>query len=153
MNEVDAVAKIAKSKASANRIAKSLSHGQLKSAIGNLQSALKTAEAREAEKNNKRRAANIKKLASMMAEMGLSPSDIARATSGKGQKSGPRKAKVGTKTTAKKSKVGPKKGTKVAPKYKITSDGKTHKWTGRGRMPLVFKHFVEQGGALDKCLI
>jgi DNA-binding protein H-NS len=85
---------------------KSLTHGQLKSAIGNLQSALKTAQAREAEKNNKRRAANIKKLASMMAEMGLSPSDIARATSGKGQKAGPRKAKVGTKTTAKKSKGG-----------------------------------------------
>ena len=153
MNESDAVAKIAKSKAAANRVAKSLTYSQLKGAIGNLQSALKTAEAREVEKNNKRRAANIKKLASMMAEMGLSPSDIARGTAGKGQKAGAKKPKAGVKTAAKKSKVGPKKGTKVAPKYKITNDGKTHKWTGRGRMPLVFKDFIEQGGALDKCLI
>ena len=153
MNELDAIAKIAKSKATANRIAKSLSHSQLKSAIGNLQSALKTAEAREAEKNNKRRAANIKKLASMMAEMGLSPNDIAKATSSRAQTVGAKKSKVRAKTTTRKSKVGPKKGSKVAPKYKITSEGKTHKWTGRGRMPLVFKHFIEQGGALDKCLI
>jgi DNA-binding protein H-NS len=41
----------------------------------------------------------------------------------------------------------------VLPKYKITSEGKTHKWTGRGRMPIVFKNFVENGGTLDQCLI
>ena len=110
MNELDTIAKIAKSKATANRIAKSINHSQLKSAIGNLQSALKTAEAREAEKNNKRRAANIKKLASMMAEMGLSPNDIAKATSSRAQTVGAKKSKVRAKTTTRKSKVGPKKG-------------------------------------------
>ena len=71
VNEIDAIAKVAKSKASANRIAKSLSSSQLKNAISNLQSALKAAEAREAEKDNKRRAANIRKLEAMMAKMGL----------------------------------------------------------------------------------
>ena len=148
VNEIDIIAKVAKSKASANRIAKSLSSHQLKSAISNLQSALKAAEAREAEKDNKRRAANIKKLSAMMAKMGLSPSDI---TSKASRKSG--KKRVKQSKASSKPKVGPKKGIKVAPKYKITSEGTTHQWTGRGRMPLVFKAFVDQGGALEQCLI
>ena len=148
MNEIDVIAKVAKSKASANRIAKSLSSSQLKSAISNLQSALGAAEAREAEKDNKRRAANIKKLTAMMAKMGLSPSDI---TSKASRKSG--KKRVKQPKSAAKSKVGPKKGTKVAAKYTITNEGTTHQWTGRGRMPLVFKAFIDQGGALEQCLI
>ena len=148
MNELDAIEKIAKSKASANRIAKSLSSSQLKSAISNLQSALKAAQARETDKDNKRRAANIKKLSAMMAKMGLSPSDIIGKTSRK-----PGKKRVKQSKASAKPKVGPKKGTKVAPKYKIISEGTTHQWTGRGRMPLVFKAFVDQGGALEQCLI
>lgn len=148
MNASDALAKIAQSKASANRVAKSLSSAQLKSAISNLQSALKATEAREATKDSKRRAANIKKLAAMMAKMGLTASDIAGKSSRKPGKKTVKHSKPGAK-----SKVGPKKGAKVAPKYKLTSEGKTHQWTGRGRMPLVFKHFVEQGGSLDQCLI
>ena len=148
MNEIDAIAKVAKSKASANRIAKSLSSSQLKSAISNLQSALNAAQSRETEKGNKQRAANIKKLSAMMAKMGLSPSDITGAAS---QKTGKKNVKQ-SKAPAK-PKVGPRKGTKIAPKYTITSEGKTRQWTGRGRMPLVFKHFIDQGGSLEQCLI
>ena len=148
MNESDALAKIAQSKASANRVAKSLSSSQLKSAISNLQSASTAAEAREAARESKHRAANIKKLEAMMAKMGLSASDIAGKSSRKPGKKAGKQSKAGAK-----SKVKPRKGSKVAPKYKITSEGKTHHWTGRGRMPLVFKHFVEQGGSLDQCLI
>ena len=148
MNETDALAKIAHSKASANRVAKSLSSSQLKSAISNLQSALKATEAREATRDSKRRAANIKKLAAMMAKMGLTASDIAGKSPRKPGKKAVQQSKAGAK-----SKAGPRKRNKVAPKYKITSEGKTHQWTGRGRMPLVFKHFVEQGGSLDQCLI
>jgi DNA-binding protein H-NS len=148
VNEIDAIIKVAQSKASANRIAKSLGSGQLKSAISNLQSALKAAQAREAEKNKKLRAANIKKLATMMASMGLSPRDIIGKASQK-----PGKKSVKRSKTSAKSKVGPKKGTKIAPKYRITSEGTTHQWTGRGRMPLVFKAFVDQGGTLEQCLI
>ena len=84
----------------------------------------------------------------MMAKMGLSMSDIAGKSSRKPGKKAVKQSKARTK-----SKVKPRKGSKVAPKYKITSEGKTHHWTGRGRMPLVFKHFVEQGGSLDQCLI
>ena len=153
MRELDAIKVIAKSKATANRVAKAIDLGQLTLAIEHLQEALKTAQTREATKDSKRRAANIKKLTAMMAEMGLSPRDIAKnALTSPGKKSA-RKIKVSTKATAKKSRVGPKKGSKVAPKYKITSEGKTYKWTGRGRMPIVFKTFVEHGGSLDQCLI
>ena len=153
MKELDAIKVIAKSKATANRVAKAIDLGQLKLAIEHLQEALKTAQTREATKDRKRRAANIKKLTSMMAEMGLSPQDIAKnALTSPGKKSA-RKTKVSPKATAKKSRVGPKKGSKVTPKYKITSEGKMYKWTGRGRMPIVFKTFVENGGSLDQCLI
>jgi DNA-binding protein H-NS len=148
VNEANAIAKIAKSKATANRTVKSLSPSQLKSAISNLQSALKTAEAREAGKVNKQRAANIKKLSAMMAKMGLSPSDI----TGKALRK-PGKKRVKQSKASTKSKAGAKKGTKVAPKYTITIEGTTHQWTGRGRTPLVFKAFIEQGGSLEQCLI
>ena len=76
MKESDVISALAKSKASANRVAKSLESKMIKAAIGNLQTALKTLEAREAAKESKRRDANIKKLSAMMAEMGLSASDL-----------------------------------------------------------------------------
>lgn len=153
MKEVDAIKVIAKSKATANRVAKAIDLGQLELAITHLQNALKTAQSREAKKDSQRRAANIKKLTSMMAEMGLSPQDIAKSTLKTPAKKSTKKSNASTKSATKKLKVGPRKGSKVAPKYKITSEGKTHKWTGRGRMPIVFKNFVENGGTLDQCLI
>lgn len=146
MKEADAIAAVAKSKAAANRAAKNLSPAQLESAAANLKAAAVAAKAREASKADKRRAANIKKLSAMMAEMGLSASDIGGAG-----KPGRKKAPV-VKTKAK-SKRGARKGTKVAPKYQISAGGKNHKWTGRGRMPVVFREFVEKGGSLEQCKI
>lgn len=146
MKEADAIAAVAKSKAAANRAAKTLSPAQLESAAANLKAAAVAAKAREASKADKRRAANIKKLSAMMAEMGLSASDIGGAG-----KPGRKKAPA-VKTKAK-SKRGARKGTKVAPKYQISAGGKNHKWTGRGRMPVVFREFVEKGGSLEQCKI
>ena len=148
MKEADAIAAVAKSKAAANRAAKILSPAQLESAAANLKAAAAAAKAREASKADKRRAANIKKLSAMMAEMGLSASDISGGGAGKrGRKKAPAaKAKA-------KSKRGARKGTKVAPKYQISAGGKNHKWTGRGRMPVVFREFVEKGGSLEQCKI
>ena len=145
----------AKSKAAANRLAKTLSTDELAKAIINLQGALKAAQQREKEKASKARAANIKKLTALMADMGLSPSDI---TSSARKKATNKKARTPVKKAASKrrktaGKRGPKKGSKVAVKYQIKADGKIHKWTGRGRMPLVFKTYVEKGGSLDKCLV
>ena len=145
----------AKSKAAANRLAKTLSTDELAKAIANLQSALTAAKRREKDKASKVRAANIKKLTALMADMGLSPSDIKSPAN---KKSATKKAAAAQKKAPLKrrkatGKRGPKKGTKVAAKYQLKAGGKLHKWTGRGRMPLVFKTYVDKGGSLDKCLI
>ena len=143
MKETDVISALAKSKASANRVAKSLETKMIKSAITNLQTALKTLEAREAAKQSRQRESNIKKLSAMMAEMGLSASDLSGGTAKKAGKKSTAKTKVKTK---RKNKAGPRKGTKVAPKYQIKVGKQTHKWTGRGRMPLVFKEYIKKGG-------
>ena len=85
-----------------------------------------------------------------MAEMGLSASDLSGGKPKKARKKAAAKTK--SKATTKK-KAGPRKGTKVAPKYQIVADGKKIKWTGRGRMPVAFREFVEKGGSLEQCLI
>jgi len=168
MSRTASLATIAKSKAVANRAAKALSIEELTAAVGYLQAALKAAKTREATKQAKQRAANIKKLTAMMAEMGLSASDVAGARGRSGaakKKSAATKSKAGRKKVAAKTtkprsaakstvgKRGPKKGTKVAAKYALKVKGVTHRWTGRGRMPLVFKTYVEKGGSLEKCLL
>ena len=150
----------AKSKVAANQLAKTLTPEDLAKAIKNLQAAAAKIKKGDAEKAAKKRAANLKKLKSMMAEMGLSASDVqglGRAAVKK-RPGRPKKAaakrKASAKTSAKTSaKKGPRKGTKVAPKYQLKVGKQTHKWTGRGRMPLVFKEHVATGGSLDKCLI
>jgi DNA-binding protein H-NS len=83
----------------------------------------------------------------MMAEMGLSAADLRKVA---GQRTA---RKTATKKAAAKSKRGPKKGKKVAAKYQLKMGKETHKWTGRGRMPLLFKAFWDKNGSLDKCLI
>lgn len=138
---------IAKSKATANRMAKSLEAGDLKKAIDHLQAALVAAKKREAKKAAAKQAADLKKLKAMMAKMGLSATDVKRLMAT------PPKRKAAVKKAPAKRKIGPRKGQKVAPKYQLKVGKETHKWTGRGRMPLVFKAFVEKGGSLNQCLI
>ena len=138
---------IAKSKSTANRLAKTLSAAELKKAIDHLQAALTDIKKREAAKAAKKQAADLKKLKAMMAKLGITAADVRKLTA-----TGP-KRKAASKKTAAKRKTGPRKGKKVAPKYELKVDKETHKWTGRGRMPLVFKEFVEKNGSLDKCLI
>ena len=124
----------------------------LERAIKNLQAAATKIKKGEAEKATRQRAANLKKLKSMMTEMGLSAADV-RGLGGSNAKNRPGRPK---KTVAKRkaaAKKGPKKGTKVAPKYQLKVGKQTYKWTGRGRMPLVFKNHVESGGSLESCLI
>ena len=142
----------AKSKVAANRMAKSMAPEDLEQAIKNLQAAATKIKKGEAEKATRQRAANLKKLKSMMTEMGLSAADVRGLSGAKAKKhpGRPKKAAAKRKAAAKK---GPKKGTKVAPKYQLTVGKQRHKWTGRGRMPLVFKEHVARGGSLEKCLI
>lgn len=148
------LAEVAQSKAAANRAAKTASLSELEGAINNLQAAADKIKKSEADKAARQRAANLKKLKSIMTEMGLSAADV-RGLSGGGAKAKkrrgrPKKAVAKQKAAPKK---GPKKGTKVAPKYQLKVGERTYKWTGRGRMPLVFKEHLAKGGSLEKCLI
>ena len=138
---------IAKSKVTANRLAKALSPSDLENAIKNLQGALTKAKKQAADKAAKKQASDLKKLKAMMAKMGISAADVQKLAGVKAK----RKA-VSKKATVKR-KTGPRKGKKVAPKYQLKVGKETHQWTGRGRMPLVFKEFAEKNGSLDKCLI
>ena len=142
----------AKSKVAANKMAQSMAPEDLERAIKNLQAAATKIKKGEAEKAARQRAANLKKLKSMMTEMGLSAADVRGLGSAKTKKRPGRPKKAATKRKAA-AKKGPRKGTKVAPKYQLKVGKQTHKWTGRGRMPLVFKEHVAKGGSLEKCLI
>ena len=137
---------IAKSKATANRMAKALDASELKKAINNLQAVLVATKKREAKKAATKRAADLKKLKAMMAKMGLSATDVKKLIA-----TAPKRKAASKKTTNRTT--GPRKGKKVAPKYQLKVGKETHQWTGRGRMPLVFKAFVEKGGTLEQCLI
>lgn len=138
----------AQSKATASQLARTLAPKDLARAIKNLQAAAAKIKQGEADKVARARAANLKKLKTMMDKMGLSAEDVRGLSS----KKAPAKRGRPKKTAARK-KAGPKKGTKVPPKYAIKVGKETHQWTGRGRMPLAFKEYVEKGGALEKCLI
>ena len=142
----------AKSKVAANKMAKSMALEDLERAIQNLQAAATKIKKGEAEKAARQRAANLKKLKSMMTEMGLSAADVRGLGGAKAKKRPGRPKKVAAKRKAA-AKKGPKRGTKVAPKYQLKVGKQTHVWTGRGRMPLVFKEHVAKGGSLEKCLI
>ena len=138
MTEAQALQTIARSKAAANRALKGLDIEQVERALHNLAAAAKTLRERESLRAQRKKEVAVKKLKSMMDELGISTEDIV--------------ASKKSASTAKKT-SGPKKGNKVAPKYQITVDGQTYKWTGRGRTPVVFKNYVDQGGSLDDCLI
>lgn len=142
----------AKSKVAASKMAKSLPPEDLARAIQNLQAAAARIKEGEADKAARQRATNIKKLKSMMTEMGLSAADVKGISDAKDKKrpGRPKKKAAKRKSVAKK---GPKKGTKVAPKYQLKVGKEIHKWTGRGRMPLVFKEYVANGSPLEKCSI
>jgi len=139
---MSAIKKLARSKKAALLEAQSLSITDLKRAIAHLNAALLAKEEFEIE-----RMANIKKVKSIMSKMGLSHGDLREAK----KPSAKKKKKV--KTSAGGTRRGPKVGRKVKPKYALKIGKKVHRWTGRGRMPIVFKEFVESGGKIDGCLI
>ena len=141
----DTLLSIAKSKATANRIAKALGANDLQKAINHLQAALVAIKKREAKKAATKKAAELKKLKVMMAKIELSAADVKKLMAIQP------KRKAASKKT--KRETGSRKANKVAPKYQLKVGKQTHKWTGRGRMPLVFKSHVESGGSLESCLI
>ena len=139
---------IASSQAEANRLAKSVHANDLAKAIKNLQVANNNLVKKEAERAAKLRARNLKKLSALMKQMGISAEEIASLAEGERLNKNKRPQKAAAVRTSK-----PRKIKKVAPKYSIKAGKEVHKWTGRGRMPLVFKEFVQKGGSIDECLI
>ena len=144
---VNMLISIAQSKSAAKRLAKSLSAADLKKAISHLESALIAIEKRETTKAAKKQAANLKKLKAMMAKMDLTAADVRSPTATSA------KRKTDGKKTTGRRKTDPRKGKKVAPKYQLKIGKSLHKWTGRGRLPLVFKEFLDKNGSLEQCLI
>ena len=138
MNNIISLESIAKSKAAANRAVKTMSVEQVERALHNLSAAAEKIKQQESVRTQRKKEMAVKKVKSMMDELGISPDDIMGNTK---------------KVAGKKRSAGPRKGNKVAPKYQLTVDGTTHQWTGRGRTPVVFKVHVENGGSLDDCLI
>ena len=144
---VNTLVSIAQSRSTANRLAKSLNAAELKKAISHLEAALIAIEKREAVKAAKKQAANLKKLKAMMADMELTAADVRRLTATGA------KRKTGRGKTTGRRKADPRRGKKVAPKYQLRVGKSLYKWTGRGRMPLVFKEFFDKNSSLEKCLI
>ncbi|MEC7074950.1 MAG: hypothetical protein VXW94_00835, partial [Pseudomonadota bacterium] len=99
MNEALALQSIAKSKAAANRAVKSLDIQQIERALANLSAAAETIKERESIRAQQKKELAVKKLKSMMDELGISAEDITGSSR--------------PKTNGKRA-TGPKKGNKVA---------------------------------------
>ena len=91
------------------------------------------------------RQAEIKAIRSRMKEHGIDPTELG-GTARKAPK------KTSTKPKAKKP-VAKTKGKSVPAKYRLKVGKTVNEWTGRGRMPVVFREHVEAGGDLQKLLI
>ena len=131
-----ALLKIGKSKTAARKAASQLTVTDLDAVIGNLQAAKTFLAKQAAKKNDAQKARQIKKAISMLDRMGLKPEDLG--------KSPRRAAKSAKKPSAKR---------KVAAKYRITVKGVVTEWSGRGRMPVVFRDAAGKDGNLSRYLI
>ena len=128
-----ALLKIAKSKTVARKTASQLTTAEVDAVIRNLQAAKQFLAKQAAKKDSAQKAKQIKKVMSMLDQMGLKPEDL-----GKPQK---RSAKTARKSAPKR---------KVPPKYRITVKGVVTEWSGRGRMPVVFRDALGKKGDLGR---
>ncbi len=126
---------LAKSRVKAKAAAKKLELSTLKKLIESLTIALEAEEKRLSEKEEKERIGKIEKINKLLAESGLSISDL-KKQEGPGRK----------KTRKKRS--GGKRGA-VPPKYRLVVDGVEHLWSGRGRTPVVFAEYFNAGNSRE----
>ena len=136
---------IASSKTAARKLARELSIEQLRQALDNLEAAYDFLKERDASLRAAAREKTLKRVKSVIDQAGLSSEELsaifAEAPTNK------------TVSATGNKKRGVRRRKKIPPKYEIKTGTETCKWTGRGRMPLRFKEFIEQGGSLEKCLI
>jgi DNA-binding protein H-NS len=131
-----ALLKIAKSKTAARKMASQLNLPDLDAAILNLQSAKQFLAKQAEKKSDAQKAKQIKKALSMLDRMGLKPQDL-----GKSSARNKKPTRKGSPTR------------KVAAKYRITVKGVVTEWSGRGRMPVVFRDAAGKDGNLSRYLI
>ena len=131
-----ALINISKSKRFARKAASQIMLSELDAAIHNLEAAKQFLAKQAARNSSAQKAKKIKKVMSLMDQMGLKPEDLTKPK----------------KTVIKKAgKYSPKR--KVAPKYRITVKGVVTEWSGRGRMPVVFREAIGKNGDLERYLI
>ena len=126
----------AKSKSKLKSAAIKLDINTLEKLIASLSDILKSVKSGAAAKLEKERRSKIKKISQLMAASGLTVNDF-KASGVTGAKSGKKiDKKIATKKTG-------AKRPKVLAKYRLVVNGVEHKWSGRGRTPLVFSaHFA-----------
>ena len=129
-----ALLRISKSKTAARKIAGEVAPRELDAAITNLKAAREFLVKQAAKNEQANRARKIKKAMSMLDQLGLKPEDLGKA-----------------KKTGSANQSGTKK--KVPAKYRIEVNGVVTEWTGRGRMPVVFREAAGKKGGLSRYLI
>jgi DNA-binding protein H-NS len=148
----------AKSKSAVNREAKALSVAEIEKVIAHLNDALIAAKKREESKDSRKRQAELKKLQDLMTKLGVSAEEVAGLANTK--RRGRKPAGVNATPAVKTGKRGrPAKNPKAAPKrtvpakYALVEGNEKILWTGRGRMPVRIKAYLDAGNSLDSILI
>lgn len=124
--------KMAKSKTAARKIASQVSSTELVLVIRNLESAKEFLDKKAERTRNVQKTQRIKKVMAMLDKMNLTAEDL------------PRSQKPTNKS---------KPNRQVPAKYRITVKGAVTEWSGRGRMPLVFRDALTKNPNLDRYLI
>lgn len=128
--------KISESKMAARKMASQISATELDSVISNLKAARDFLAKQAANRAVAQREQKIKKAMSMLKKLGLNPEDLARSSGI------PRNSKKNSTSR-----------NKVSAKYRITVNGVVSEWSGRGRMPVVFRDAMERNGDLLRYVI
>ena len=129
-----ALLKLGKSKTAARKIASEVAPRELDAAITNLKAAREFLGKQAAKNEKADRARKIKKAMSMLDQLGLKPEDLGKA----------KKIRSASQSSTKK---------KVPAKYRIEVKGVVTEWTGRGKMPVVFREAAGKKGGLSRYLI
>ncbi|MGJ8645412.1 MAG: H-NS family histone-like protein [Marinomonas colpomeniae] len=119
---------LAGNKAKARAAAKELNVAQLENLIAGFNNALEKAKEEEAAQAEQQalKSARAEEIATLIAKSGLTMEEI---------------------TLLSTPKAGATKGKTVEPKYRLTVNGETHEWTGRGRTPKVFQKYFDAGNS------
>ena len=128
--------KISESKMAARKMASQISATELDSVISNLKAARDFLAKQATNRAVAQREQKIKKAMSMLKKLGLNPEDLARSSGV------PRNSKKNSTSR-----------NKVSAKYRITVNGVVSEWSGRGRMPVVFRDAMERNGDLLRYVI